>query len=84
MEHAINTRKDDTPRPQHRPTVPDIRVENHGSIVLFFPETDAGQEWIDANLNPEPWQWFGRGLAVEPRYAGPVIESAMDDGLEVA
>ena len=63
--------------------MPDLRVDNHGSIILVTPLTPAGEEWIDINVSPEPWQWLGRGLAVEPRYAGALIEGAMGDGLEV-
>jgi hypothetical protein len=63
--------------------LPDFRFENHGSIALLIPLTDAGREWIETNPNPEPWQCFGGGLAVEPRCLGAVIDRALDDGLEV-
>jgi len=61
----------------------DIRVENHGSIYIFIPQTDDGREWVDANLSLESWQWFGPGFAVEPRYALQLAEGMLNDGLRV-
>jgi hypothetical protein len=38
----------------------DIQVENHGTIFLFRPLTDAGKEWIDTNTDG---MHFGNALA---------------------
>ena len=62
----------------------DITMENHGSVVLLIPETPAGREWLDANLDTEPWQWLGGALGVDPRVAWELAEMAAGDGLEVA
>lgn len=61
----------------------DLQVENHGSIVLLRPLTDAAKRWIDESINPEGWQWFGHALAVEPRYVGAILEGMQADGLIV-
>lgn len=60
---------------------PDIKVENHGSIVLFIPQTGAGEEWIDDNLAGPEVQTFGGGIVVEPRYAGAILQGIDDAGL---
>ena len=47
----------------------DFRCENHGSILLLFPLSQAGQSWIKENL-PSNAQWFGNAMAVEHRRPG--------------
>lgn len=61
----------------------DIRIENHGSIVLIRPVSDAGQEWLDNNIGDDA-QMFGTAIAAEPRYVQAIIEGAECDGLTVA
>ena len=61
----------------------DIRFDHHGSVVLAVPLTPAGREWLETNVSAQSWQWFGVGLAIEPRYAGALLEGALDDGLGV-
>lgn len=60
---------------------PDIRLENHGSIWLMRGKSDAGQQWIDDNVNV--LQWFGGAAVVEWRYAGDIARGASEAGLEV-
>lgn len=62
----------------------DLDYENHGSIVLVRPTSDAGRAWIDENTETEGWQWIGGALAVEPRYAGDLLFGAQSEGLELA
>ena len=61
----------------------DLSVQNHGTIFLLVPETEAGKQWLADNVASEPWQWFGPGLAVEPRQAWDLVSGAQADGLEV-
>jgi hypothetical protein len=63
-----------------RTDLTDIEVENHGSIFLFRPLTNAGSEWLNENTDG---QWFGNALAVEHRYAFDLAQGAIDDGLKV-
>jgi hypothetical protein len=58
----------------------DFSVENHGSIILLRPLTDAAEEWIAGNL-PEDRVTFGGATVIEPRYILAVIEGIMSDGL---
>jgi hypothetical protein len=62
----------------------DFRIEDHGSIVVVQPLTPQAGEWIEENVPTEPWQWLGGGLCVEHRYAEPLIEGIVEDGLSLA
>lgn len=63
---------------------PDFSVENHGSIFLLRPETDAAHEWIDEHINPDNgYQPYWPTVVVEPRYVGAIVEGIQADGLAV-
>jgi hypothetical protein len=62
---------------------PDIEVTNGGSVVLLTPKTGTGRDWIDDNLDTEGWQWMGASLALDHRYAPPIIEGMIGDGLTI-
>jgi hypothetical protein len=61
----------------------DIKIEDHGSIVLLIPISAIGEQWVDENLNGPETQRWGRGVVVEPRYVLHIVEGARGDGLEV-
>jgi hypothetical protein len=56
----------------------DVQVENHGSIFLFRPLSEAGKNWLHENTNGE---WFGNALAVEHRYAADLAIGIREEGL---
>lgn len=58
----------------------DIAVANHGSLFLFLPKSDRGNEWLDDNVGTDA-QWFGPALAVEHRYAEALAAGMIQDGL---
>ncbi len=60
----------------------DIQIENHGSIVLFQPMNKEAKAWINDHVQDDA-QWFGRALAVEPRYAADLAQGMVEDGLVV-
>jgi hypothetical protein len=63
----------------------DILVENHGSIVLLRPATNAGREWLEANCDRSGYQPFTGGtLLCEPRYLEAIVAGAREAGLEMA
>lgn len=66
---------------QNVPT-PDVQIENHGTIFLVRPLTEAAFEWVADHVSGES-QWFGNALAVEHRYVAALTQGMMDDGLEV-
>ena len=50
---------------------PDVRIENHGSILLVHPLTDKARDWLTENTDG---QWFGSALSIEPRYVESLVE----------
>jgi len=63
----------------------DIRIEDHGSIVLLRPENAMARQWLLDHVADDA-QWFGgeyAALAVEPRYVADIVQGADEDGLEV-
>lgn len=60
----------------------DLSVQDHGSIMILTPHTDAGREWIDEHI-PEDAMTWGGGIVVEPRYMEAIVCGAIGDGLEV-
>lgn len=60
----------------------DVTVENHGSLVLVRPETDAATDWLNDNTDPEA-TWFAGALVVEPRYVEDLLLGMADEGLMV-
>jgi hypothetical protein len=58
----------------------DVIVENHGTIFLFDPKSQAAQDWIAENV-PEDAQYFAGKLAVEHRYAANIADGMRRDGL---
>lgn len=66
-----------------RTVIEDLVVENHGSLFLLRPMSDAAEEWLNEHLDPDNSQWFAGALVVEPRYIGDIVDGAVADGLEV-
>jgi hypothetical protein len=62
----------------------DLHFSNHGSIITCTPLTDAGQQWIDDNVESEGYQWLGRSLGIEWRFAEAIARGAISDGLKVS
>lgn len=62
--------------------LPDICVENHGSLYLLRSLTQAGQDWLDEHI-PEDAQTIGNAIACEPRYAVDIVQGMQRDGLFV-
>lgn len=61
----------------------DLSIENHGTIMLLTPCSDAGREWVDSHLPEDALTW-GTSVVVEPRFIFDIAEGAIRDGLEVA
>ena len=61
---------------------PDFSFANHGSICIFTPLTPAAKTWVADHI-PEDAQRWGRGIVIEPRYAGDILAGIMGDGLTV-
>lgn len=66
-----------------RKAKPDILFANHGSIWLMRGNTPAGNDWIAEKVNTEDAISLGGAIAVEHRYAWPIADGAVADGLTV-
>jgi hypothetical protein len=61
---------------------PDFEVENHGTIYLLRPKTDAARTWIEENIG-EDAQTFGEAVVVEHRYIADIVAGIREEGLRV-
>jgi hypothetical protein len=61
----------------------DFRVTYHGTVTTITPLSDRCREWVETNVEIEPWQRFGNAIAVEPRYVEQLAEAMIEDGLVV-
>ncbi len=59
----------------------DVTVENHGSLVLVRPETDAATDWLNENVTE--CVWFAGALVVEPRYVEGLLLGMAEEGLMI-
>lgn len=58
----------------------DLSFENHFSLFLIRPLSDAGQSWLDENVADDA-QIFGNAIVCEPRYVEAIFHGATNDGL---
>jgi len=62
----------------------DFAVENHGSIVLLRPLTEAGIDYVNENIGRENgFQPYWPVVVFEPRYIDQFIGAIREDGLLV-
>jgi hypothetical protein len=58
----------------------DFQVSNQGTIFILIPLTDAAKGWVREHI-PDDAQTWARGIVVEHRYIGPILEGIDADGL---
>lgn len=61
----------------------DLTVDNHGSLCVLTPVSDAGREWVAEHIPDDAMTWGAEGIVVEPRYIKDIVLGAINDGLEV-
>lgn len=59
----------------------DFYYRNEGGIILLMPNTEDSQEWINENLQVQPWQRLGNNIAVDRRSFITIEEVIESDGL---
>jgi hypothetical protein len=63
---------------------PDFRFENHFSICLLHPLTDAARAWVDEHIGQDNgFQPQYPSVILEPRFCAAVLEGIADAGLAV-
>ena len=63
-------------------TMPDVLVEDSGTVFLIKPLTDPARNWLKQNAQHEAWQWFGDSLAVDHRFVEIILRGMKRAGLE--
>jgi hypothetical protein len=63
---------------------PDVLVRYEGILFLFGPLTDRAKDWLEQNVEIEPWQWSGDTFVVEHRYTWGLGQGMKDAGLVIA
>src|SRR5437867_725929 len=63
---------------------PDVLVRNEGTVFAFCPLTKEAKQWVEENVQLEPWQWLGNTFCVEHRYALGLGQGMKDAGLILA
>jgi hypothetical protein len=72
-------------QPGHAQTPkPDFRITYHGTVTTITPLSEACREWVEENVEIEPWQRFGQSIAVEPRYLEQLATAMVEEGLVLA
>ncbi len=52
------------------------------SVYVLTPITDAATQWIEGNVESEPYQQQGQGIVIEHRFIEDIVEGMVKDGLE--
>jgi hypothetical protein len=60
----------------------DVRVQDEGTIVLFYGVSERGERWLEESL--EGALRFGSAYVAEHRFAPAIVEGLLFDCLNVA
>lgn len=61
----------------------DVLIADQGSVALFTPLTAEAHQWVEENVEVEPWQRMGTSVACEPWCLEQLIAGMQQDGLVV-
>lgn len=59
----------------------DFNANQEGSIVTIIPLTQVAKDWLNENVDSEPWMWMGPALCVDWRYGGDILNGMECAGL---
>jgi hypothetical protein len=63
----------------------DFTIDGGSSIYRLTINTEAAQQWVEANVDVSDYMWLGRfSFGVEWRYVAEIIAGAQADGLTVS
>ena len=60
----------------------DFTLQNHGSLCILTPLSEAGRDWAENSLPEDAMRWCG-GIVIEPRYVGDIVDGILGDGLTI-
>lgn len=58
-------------------------LHNVGGLSLLTPLDAPALEWVRENIDAQTAIYYGGALAIESRYAGPIMDALKGAGLEV-
>ena len=61
--------------------IPEVLLQSHGSILIFWPRTERAKAWFNCNIFEA--QYWGEGIVCEPRYVSGIVEGLEADGFTV-
>jgi len=50
------------------------------SVFLLTPLTEGAKGWVAQNVQYEPYQRLGRGIAIDHHYIGDIVVGLIEDG----
>lgn len=63
------------------PEFADVTVQCDGSVYLFGWNSESGREFLQTDVQTEPWQWLGCYLVVDHRNAAGLAAAILQNGL---
>jgi len=74
LQHTVHSR-------QSSKTAPEFLIENHGSVFLLRPLTEAARNWIDEHIGADNgFQPMYPTVVIEPRYIEHIIHGLIEEG----
>lgn len=61
----------------------DIHITHQGSVIGFEPVSADAQQWFNAHVRSECWQWLGPILFVDHRMAEVIALALATEGFEI-
>jgi hypothetical protein len=62
----------------------DFQIADHGSIITVRQVSEAARQWLDENVDAEPWQWLAGALCAEHRFARVLVDEIAAAGFEIS
>jgi hypothetical protein len=61
----------------------DLGLRREGNLMMFHPHSRNVREWMEENVNIADAVRFGNAVAVDLRYAGPILEGMQAEGFTI-
>jgi len=63
--------------------VADFTIRDEGTVIVFTPNTETAQTWLNSFCVIEDWQWMGPSFVVDHRPARDLLEAILEEGLTI-
>lgn len=62
----------------------DASFENHGSVVIVRPLSQAAKDWLAEYVDQDGFQPYRDAVVVEPRFVDDLLTGMQKDGLHIS